>query len=80
MKGIIIRIAKRYAIRAVNDLLADSRGNVAKITQTIGTWTERLSKVLDCLKGINARVSDGRLEDEEVEESLKEVETLIREF
>lgn len=80
MKGIIIRIAKRYAIRAVNDLLADNRGNVAKITATISTWAERLSKVLDCLKGINARVADGLLEDDEVEKSLKEVETLIREF
>ena len=80
MKGIITRIAKRYAIRAVNDLLADNRGNVAKITATIETWIGRLSKVLDCLKGINARVADGRLEDEEVEKSLKEVETLIREF
>lgn len=80
MKTIVIRIAKRYLIRTVNDLLADNRGNVTKITGTIGIWTERLSKVLDCLKRINARVADGRLEDEEVEESLKEVETLIREF
>ena len=80
MNAIIIRIAKRYAIRAVNDLLAGNQGNVTKITGTIGIWMERLSKVLDCLKRINARVADGRLEDEEVEESLKEVETLIREF
>ena len=80
MKRIIIGIAKRYAIRAVNDLLANNRGNVAKITQTIGAWAERLSKVLECLKGINARVADGRIEDDEVEKSLKEVEALIREF
>lgn len=80
MKAIIIRIAKRYAIRALNDLLEKNRGDVAKITHTIAIWMERLSKVLDCLKRINARVADGRLEDEEVEESLKEVETLIREF
>ena len=80
MKTIVIRIAKRYAIGAVNDLLADNRGNVAKITATIGTWIGRLSKVLDCLKQVNARVADGRLEDDEVEKSLKEVATLIREF
>lgn len=80
MKTVIIRIAKRYLIKTVNELLADNRGNVAKITQTISIWTERLSKILDCLKRINVRVADGRLEDEEVEKSISEVETLIREF
>ncbi len=80
MKSIIIRIAKRYIIKTVNELLEDNRENVATVTKTINVWIERLSKILDCLKRINARVSDGKLEDEEVETSISEVEKLIKEF
>lgn len=80
MRRIFVSLAKRYAIGAINDLLDRNRGDVAKISETIALWSGRLEKVLACLKRINARVSDGRLESGEVDDSLKEIEALIKGF
>lgn len=80
MRRIFVSLAKRYAIGAVNDLLDRNRGDVAKISETISIWTGRLERVLDCLKRINERVSDGRLESGEVDDSLKEIEILVKGF
>lgn len=80
MRRIFVSLAKRYAIGAINDLLERNRRDVAKISETISIWTGRLERVLDCLKRINERVSDGRLESGEVDDSLKEIEALIKGF
>ena len=80
MRRIFVSLAKRYAIGAINDLLERNRGNVAKISETIALWSGRLERVLACLKRINERVADGRLESGEVDDSLKEIEALIKEF
>lgn len=80
MRRIFVSLAKRYVIGAINDLLDRNRGNVAKISETIALWSGRLEKVLACLKRINARVSDGKLESGEVDDSLREIEALIKGF
>lgn len=80
MRRIFVSLAKRYAIGAINDLLERNRRDVAKISETISIWTGRLERVLACLKRINERVSDGRLESGEVDESLREIEALIKGF
>lgn len=80
MRRIFVSLAKRYAIGAINDLLERNRRDVAKISETISIWTGRLERVLDCLKRINERVSDGRLESGEVDDSLKEIEILVKGF
>lgn len=80
MRRIFVSLAKRYAIGAINDLLERNRGDVAKISETISIWTGRLEKVLACLKRINERVADGKLESGEVDESLKEIEALVKGF
>lgn len=80
MRRIFVSLAKRYAIGAINDLLERNRRDVAKISETISIWTGRLERVLACLKRINARVSDGKLESGEVDDSLKEIEALVKGF
>lgn len=80
MKRIVLAFGKRYVIGAINDLLERNRGDVAKISETISIWTGRLEKVLACLKRINERVSDGKLESGEVDDSLKEIEALVKGF
>lgn len=80
MKGIIISLGKRYAIRAINELLEKNRDNVSKISETIALWSERLERVIGCLKRINERVSDGKLECDEVDESIREIEALVKGF
>lgn len=78
MKTLIIYIAKKYIISALNDLLEKYKDNVSVICETIHIWTTRLAVVLEELKTINQRCSDGKIEDEEVKESVKEIESIIK--
>ena len=80
MKNFVLWLAKKYIVSAVNDTLVKYKDNVLKITNTITIWTERLEKIILQLKKINARVADGKITKEEIEESMSELEVLVKEF
>ena len=80
MKTFVLWLAKKYVVSAVNDTLVKYKDNVLKITSKITLWTERLEKIILQLKKINARVSDGNITKEEIEESMSELDVLVKEF
>ena len=80
MKTLIIYFAKKYVISALNDVLEKYKDNVGVICEIISTWIRRLQIVVEELKMILARVSDGKIEDEEVLKSKEEIEAIIREW
>ena len=80
MKTFVLWLAKKYVVSAVNDTLVKYKDNVLKITNKITLWTERLEKIILHLKKINARVADGKITNEEIEESMSELEVLVKEF
>lgn len=80
MKTFVLWLAKKYVVSAVNNTLVKYKDNVLKITSKITLWTERLEKIILQLKKINARVADGKITKEDIEESMSELEVLIKEF
>ena len=78
MKQMIIWLAKKYIISALNDLLEKYKDNVTVISDALQLWITRLLVVIEELKKILARVSDGKIENDEVKESVKEIETIIK--
>ena len=80
MKTFVLWLAKKYVVSAVNDTLVKYKDNVLKITNKITLWTERLEKIIFQLKKINARVADGKITKEEIEESMSELDVLVKEF
>ena len=80
MKTFVLWLAKKYVVSAVNDTLVKYKENVLKITSKITLWIERLEKIILQLKKINARVADGKITNEEIEESISELDVLVKEF
>ena len=80
MKTFVLWLAKKYVVSAVNDTLVKYKDNVLKVTNKITLWTERLEKIILQLKKINARVADGKITKEEIEESMSELDVLVQEF
>ena len=80
MKTFVLWLAKKYIVSAVNDTLVKYKDNVLKITSKITLWIERLEKIILQLKKINARVADGKITKEEIEESMSELDVLVQEF
>lgn len=80
IKSLVISLAKKYIISAINDLLEKNKSNVEKICAKISYWIEKLSLIIELLKKINARCSDGNLNDKEVDQTVDEIEKIIKEF
>ena len=70
--------AKKYILGKVNDLLEVNQGNVTKVKNTIDTWIGRLQKVLDCLKNILSKLDDNKLDSEEIDDSVAEIQKVVK--
>lgn len=78
MKTLIIYLAKKYLISALNDLLEKYKDNVSVICETLEFWIKRLQIIIEEMKKILARVSDGKIENDEVKSCQDEIADIIR--
>ena len=80
LKSLVISLAKKYVISAINDLLEKNKENVGYICEKINYWTTKLSIIIELLKRISSRCSDGKLDDDEVDQTVNEIEKIVKEF
>ena len=80
IKSLVISLAKKYIISAINDLLEKNKENVGYICEKINYWTTKLTIIIELLKRISSRCSDGNLNDDEVDQTVNEIEKIIKEF
>ena len=80
LKSLVISLAKKYVISAINDLLEKNKSNVGYICEKINYWTTKLTIIIELLKRISNRCSDGNLDDTEVDQTVNEIEQIIKEF
>lgn len=72
--------AKKYAIGIVNDLLVEHKENVDKVKETLNVWVSRIDKVLFALRSMLAKLADDKITDEEVEKTIEDITTTIKEW
>ena len=80
IKSLVISLAKKYIISSLNELLDKNKKNVEKICVKISYWIEKLSLIIELLKKINERCSDGNLDNEEVDKTVNEIEQIVKDF
>ena len=73
-------IVKKVIMGKVNDLLEEYKGDVSKVKDTLQLWIARLEKILSCFKSLLTKLDDGKIDDEEIDETAAEVENLIKEW
>lgn len=71
---------KRYVISKVNNLLDEYKDNVSKVKDTLQTWIVRLEKIIGCFKFALATLDDGKIDSEEIGQTVAEVEQVIAEW
>ena len=80
LQSFVISLAKKYVISAINDILDKNKENVGKICEKINYWTTKLTIMIELLKKISSRCSDDKLEDAEVQQTVVELENIIKDF
>lgn len=80
IKSLVISLAKKYIIGSINDLLNKNKDNIKVIIDKIQLWIDRLEKIIGGFKNILNRVSDGIIDDKDIMDSKKDIETIIKEW
>lgn len=80
IKNLVLSLSKKYIITAINDLLERYSDDVSKVSEIIEQWISRLTVIIDELRCILSRVSDGKIESDEVDESVDEISRIIKEW
>ena len=73
-------LIKKYLIGKVNDLLDVNAENVTRTKNSLDTWIGRLARILDCLKQILSKLDDNKLDAQEVDDSVVEIEKVIKQW
>lgn len=77
---LIKKIAKNYILKNINALMSKNKDNTSKICEKVNYWTVRLNLIIDLLKKLASRCSDGELTDDEAKATLTEIEDIIKQF
>ena len=80
MRKLILKLAKHYILKAINDTLSKHSDDVSAITQKIDLWTSRLQRIIIQFQRINERVADGNVDITELDQTAEEIETLVGSF
>ena len=80
MKKLLIYFGKKALMKTLNEFLSENKDKVLVVVQKAALWIERLEKVITILKSIQSRVVDGKLSDDEVEQTTKDISNLVEQF
>lgn len=72
--------AKRYVIGMLNDMLEQYKDNVSKVRDTLKTWIARLDKILFTARSLLEKLEDNKIDSEEIDQTIAEVEQVIAEW
>ncbi len=71
---------KKFLLRQMNKVLDQYKDNTTKVQNALDTWIGRLQRILACLKNILAKLDDGRIDDVEMDESVVEIENVVKQW
>ena len=77
IQNLIIRIAKKYIIKAIEEYIEARKENFAVVLCAVKTWINRLKIIIEELEKIESRIEDGKIEDKEIDDSVNEIKEII---
>ena len=70
-------ILKSFILKKLNKLLDEYKDNVSKARDTVEVWTTRAKRVTTCLESLSKKLEDNELSDDELEEAIEELTSLV---
>ena len=69
-----------WLCRKINSLLEQHKDNVVKVKSTVNIWIARLEKVLAAFKSLLEKLEDNAIDSEEIDQTVAEIEQVIKEW
>ena len=73
-------LVKKFVLGKINSALDANQNTVAATKATVIVWVARLEKILGCLKSLLAKLDDGKIDSEEVDQAVAEIQTVVKEW
>ena len=64
----------------INDLLDQYKDDVSKVRETLKVWIARLDKILFAFRSLLEKLEDNKIDAEEIDQTVAEVEQVIAEW
>ena len=77
-KAIVIGAVSIGSLVGAGSIIRSVLGVFTKTKNTIDTWVGRLQKILDCLKSILSKLDDNKLDSQEIDDSVAEIEKVVK--
>lgn len=71
---------KKYIIGKLNDMLDLYKDDVSRVKGILQVWITRLERILNCFKSLLAKLDDGKIDSEEIDQTAAEVEIVVKEW
>lgn len=70
-------ILKSFILKKLNKLLDERKDDIGKVRSTVNLWLARADSITNCLKDLSQKLEDNKLTDDELEQVVKELKTMI---
>jgi len=64
----------------INGLLDQYKDDVSKVRETLKAWIARLDKILFAFRSLLEKLEDNKIDSEEIDQTVAEVEQVIAEW
>ena len=72
--------AKRYVVGMLNDMLEQHKDDVSKTKEILKVWIARLDKILFAFRSLLGKLEDNKIDGEEIDQTVAEIEIVIKEW
>lgn len=73
-------LVKRWIVSKINHAISSHMDDVDKSRSIVTTWTERLERLLVYVKTINTYLDDGKIDGDEIECAVKDINKIVKEW
>ena len=76
--NMIKKLAKRYVIGKVNDLLDANKSKIETTKEVVAKWIRRIERILTCLKSVLVTLDDNKIETDELKANVEEITEVVK--
>lgn len=73
-------IIRKWILKQVNNLLSKYETNILTVRNTLTSWITKLELIITIFKRTLTRIEDNKLTDEEIDDTISDIEKTIKEW
>lgn len=73
-------IIRKQILKQINNLLSKYETNILTVRNTLTSWITKLELIITIFKRTLTRLEDNKLTDEEIDDTISDIEKTIKEW